>query len=373
MSNMQNTERKIAFFISPHGFGHAARACAVMEAVSEIDPSFRFEIFTSVPRWFFRESLPGPFGYHLLVTDVGMVQQGPLREDVSETVRRLDGFLPFDRADIADLAEFVKSLSCELVICDIAPMGIGVAEKAGIPSVLIENFTWDWIYSKYTERGMEKHVDYLADICRSAGLRIQTEPVCSRLDSLPLLPPIRRKLKKTAETVRRELNMAEDEKMVLVTMGGVGAVYSSLHRAAEFPNVRFVVPGGLGRVNPEGIPGNLTLLPDKSDFFHPDLANASDAVIGKAGYSTIAEVWHAGVPFGYFSRPSFPESDILSEYIGKNMPGFSMDASSFNDGSWMSRVPELLSMRGIQREDTDSAGRVARIVLEMTATVSSNL
>ncbi len=43
----------LAYFISPHGFGHAARACAVMSAILERMPGVRFEIFTEVPRWFF--------------------------------------------------------------------------------------------------------------------------------------------------------------------------------------------------------------------------------------------------------------------------------------------------------------------------------
>ncbi len=52
---------RIAYFISPHGFGHAARAAAVMEATYEMDPAIRFEIFTQVPRWFFHDSLSGNF------------------------------------------------------------------------------------------------------------------------------------------------------------------------------------------------------------------------------------------------------------------------------------------------------------------------
>ena len=37
--------RRIAFFISPHGFGHAARAASVMEALAEIESSIQFDIY----------------------------------------------------------------------------------------------------------------------------------------------------------------------------------------------------------------------------------------------------------------------------------------------------------------------------------------
>ena len=48
---------RIACFISHHGYGHAARAAGIMEALSGLDPLIRFELFTMVPRWFFADSL----------------------------------------------------------------------------------------------------------------------------------------------------------------------------------------------------------------------------------------------------------------------------------------------------------------------------
>lgn len=42
-------------------------------------------------------------------------------------------------------------------------MGIVVAQKARVPSVLIENFTWDWVYENYVSADFpaDQHVDYL--------------------------------------------------------------------------------------------------------------------------------------------------------------------------------------------------------------------
>ena len=36
---------RIAYFVTPHGFGHAARAAAVMVALQEIDLTIQFDIF----------------------------------------------------------------------------------------------------------------------------------------------------------------------------------------------------------------------------------------------------------------------------------------------------------------------------------------
>ena len=140
-SNQDSVKHRVAYFVSPHGFGHAARAASVMEAIYEIETSIRFEIFTSVPSWFFQDSLSVPFAYHSLLTDVGMVQDSPLREDLGKTIQHLDDFLPFEPSLIGNLARQLKELKCKLIICDIAPMGILAAQGAGIPSVLVENFS----------------------------------------------------------------------------------------------------------------------------------------------------------------------------------------------------------------------------------------
>lgn len=90
---------RIAFFISPHGFGHAARAASVMEALAEIDPSYQFDIFTTVPEWFFANGNSFAFQYQRLPADIGFVQKTPFQEDLPATVRKLKKFLPFNPSD----------------------------------------------------------------------------------------------------------------------------------------------------------------------------------------------------------------------------------------------------------------------------------
>jgi len=80
----EEAPRRIAFFISPHGFGHAARAASVMEALAQIEPSYRFDIFTTVPAWFFAKSNSFTFKYHRLLTDIGLVQSPCYRSEVKK-------------------------------------------------------------------------------------------------------------------------------------------------------------------------------------------------------------------------------------------------------------------------------------------------
>ena len=117
----------IAYFITDHGFGHACRAAAVMEAVLRLDPQVRFELFTTCPRTIFEASIGEGFGYHLVNGDIGMVQLNPLQEDLSATCDQLDLRLPYHRTEVDGLAADLDRLNCRMVICDIAPLGIEAA------------------------------------------------------------------------------------------------------------------------------------------------------------------------------------------------------------------------------------------------------
>ena len=356
----------IAYFVTPHGYGHAARAAAVMAALAELDAGTRFEIFTQVPAWFFHDSLPGcEFGYHPLWTDVGMVQKTTLVEDVPATVRRLGEFLPFDPSLLQQLAGQLSELACQLVVCDIAPLGIAAAGQAGIPSLLVENFTWDWIYQAYAgeDARLEVFAGYLAQVFDSAGYLAQAEPVCRPRPARLTASPASRKPRTPPHLVRQRLGIPPDARVVLMTMGGIPWQYTGLEGLGDQSSVYFVVPGAADVPAVSGSqPANLVLLPRHSEFFHPDLVHASDAVIGKAGYSTLAEVYWAGVPFGYIARPRFPESQALVAYIRQLMPGLAVDAAQFEDGSWLSRLAELLAMPPVARTGPNGAAQIAGFI-----------
>ncbi len=336
-----------------------------MESLFLLVPSVQIHIFTKVPKWFFEDSLSFAFDYHAELTDVGLIQKDPLHEDIDETIRVLDDFLPFDNALISQLSDQIKALNCRLIVCDIAPMGIAVAKACGITSILIENFTWDWIYEGYREQNCRimPHIGYLKHLFECADYHIQTEPICVPCPDADLTTlPISRKARTRPEIIREQLGIPPESKAVLITMGGIEGKYDFLNQLEEYPDVYFVIPGANSLKTTRK---HLILLPHHSDFYHPDLVNTCDAVIGKVGYSTLAEVWQAGVPFGYVPRPFFPESEKLVRYIEQQMNGLMIEDHEFENGQWLSMLNRLLSMPRIQRNSSEGAVQAARFMLHL--------
>jgi UDP-N-acetylglucosamine:LPS N-acetylglucosamine transferase len=106
-------------------------------------------------------------------------------------------------------------------------------------------------------------------------------------------------------------------------------------------------------------------LPYRSGFIHSDLANAADAVVGKAGYSTLAEVYQAGVPFGYVPRSNFRETDKLVAFIEKEMPGLCIGDEEFKAGNWLPKVARLLNLPRISRHHRNASHQVAGMIRDI--------
>jgi UDP:flavonoid glycosyltransferase YjiC (YdhE family) len=357
-----SSPRRIAFFISPHGFGHAARAASVMEAMAEIESPILFDIFTTVPAWFFKHSNTFDFRYHSLLTDIGLIQMNPFQEDLPATVQHLKNFLPFDQAQIAPLAEKIRHMQSELVMCDIAPMGILIAGQADVPSVLVENFTWDWIYQGFEEAGLHEFNQYLQSIFSKATYHIQTQPICNPAAVDFSAAPASRKIQTPSGEARQKLGLTESCKVIMITAGGVPKNYGFIEKLKNQTATHFIIPGASNSVD---IQDNLILLPENSEFFHPDLINASDAVIGKVGYSTIAEVYQAGIPFGYTARAQYRESEALVNFIENKINGFSIGQSEFNNGDWIHRIADLLALPRVQRDTSNGADQIAGFIANL--------
>lgn len=355
----------LAYFVTPHGFGHGARAAAIMEAVYQQNPNCHFEVFTQVPEWVFADSTHAPFRYHSLLTDLGLAQKTPLVVDLPETVRRLATLMPFNPQMIKRLAAQVTQAGCRAVLCDVAALGLTVAHAAGLPSVLIENFTWDWIYEPYVaeEPKLQPHMDYLRQLYATATYRFQVAPVCHVLPHTPQIAPLSRSPRQSAGEVRARLEIPPHHKLVLLTMGGMNAdwrtVVAQLHQAE---GVSFVIPGasknGLERE------GNVLLLPPRSNIFHPDLLGAGDAVVGKLGYSTLAETYHAGLPFAYVERPGFREYPVLAEFVQKEMHGLEIKAADFESGAWLAQLPTILALPHVTRSGPNGANQMADFIIQ---------
>lgn len=336
---------RVAVFVTPHGFGHAARASAVMDAVHEATGA-SFDIFTTVSRSFFDGLLASPFQYHPLETDVGLRQTSALEADLPATVRALDAFRSGLEDTVLAATRKVETRGCALILSDISPLGILVAEGCGIPSVLVENFTWDWIYAPLLAREPElaRHVAWLAEVYRRAGHRFQAAPVSRKIPGAREVNPVGRIPRRSREEVRAELGLSQEESVTLLTLGGVAQDLPFLDLLKGAPGHFLVTGSELHRRE-----GNVTFFSLEKPVYTPDLMASSDRVVAKLGYSTAVEAWLQDRSMAFVANPAFRDTEVLGPFVEAEMDARALSMDDFFSGEWL-RDPWL-------REDAGSTAR----------------
>jgi hypothetical protein len=333
--------KPIACFITAHGYGHAARACSVLEAAAKLQPGFEARIFTHVPPGFFKSSLDIPHTVIPTDNDVGLIQKDTFVHDTQATLDKLHAFLPFSMILLDELADLVQD--CSKVYADISPLGIAVAKHTGLPSVLFENFTWDWIYEPFLAEypGFSLPIRILAETFAQACLHIQSDPICNPVPHTIKLPPASRPPRHPPEEIRDALQIPDDQRFVLLTRAGDIRDLQFLPALKAYKDTRFVFAGGSSKDRRED---NLHFLPFDTGFFHPDLVHAADLVIGKAGYGMISEVHASGAPYAYVARKGFRESEVLETYLNDMPSTCQIQQDAYFSGDWLGSLQALLSM-----------------------------
>ena len=76
----------VVFYISGHGFGHAARQIEIVNALLTRRPSLRIVIRSAAPRWLFDLTVRGPVDLQPFECDTGIVQRDSLELEDRKSV-----------------------------------------------------------------------------------------------------------------------------------------------------------------------------------------------------------------------------------------------------------------------------------------------
>ncbi len=357
---------RICFYITSHGFGHSTRE---IEVISHIPNCVDVEIVTAAPEWLFERSLHRPFSYFELLHDPGIVQIDSLQQDVSQTRVTWERLLDQYPAMIQnELNRFRKNGTPDLVIGDISPFTIPLAEAVGVPSVIVANFSWDWIFSVFLkyDTAFQSIIDRIAEYYKRTSLLLRT-PLCGDLSVFPNIvdiPLVARRSSLSQVEARELFDLSEEEDVVLISFGGLGFDRLSKERLAAYPDVTFLTFDQ--RLTG---PKNVWLL-DKRETYHPDAVQACDLALVKLGYGIVTECIAHQTPMAFPPRMDFPEQDVMREEIVHHIKTIEINESDFFAGNW-DFLTDFFSTDGKDKSETggastrvDGGEQAARILFE---------
>ncbi|OCH85724.1 hypothetical protein OBBRIDRAFT_784503 [Obba rivulosa] len=147
MINGHSRNLRFAYYCSGHGYGHATRVSAFACHLLSLDPRPTIHIVSSAPTHVFADSLALGAHYRYAEIDPVIVQPLAYRVDRQKSVDVLRSFLQKKDAKVVQESQWLSEMEIDCVLSDAAFLGCLAANKAGIPSVLITNFSFDSVYS----------------------------------------------------------------------------------------------------------------------------------------------------------------------------------------------------------------------------------
>lgn len=354
-----------AYYVTGHGFGHATRVVEVVRHlilaghdvhVVSAAPDFVFTSEVQSPRLFIRKVL----------LDCGAVQADALTVDRLASLEKYSETAVAPRASIlATEIEWLNSIKADLVVSDVVPVACRAAADAGIRSVCVTNFSWDFIYAEYVMVAGNHHrsiVWQIAEDYSHCEFLIRLPGYCPMPAFRDVIdvPLVVRRLHKSRKEVRKELGIGEDVKLVIFNFGGQPAGWKLKEE---------YLPSGwlclvCGASDKDELPPNFLRL--AKDVYTPDLIAASDCMLGKIGYGTVSEALAFKLPFVFVRRDYFNEEPFLRNMLEYYQGGVEMIRRDLLTGHWLPYLERAISLKPCYEGGIDG-GEVAARILQDTA------
>lgn len=284
--------KKIIYYITDHGKGHATRSIAIIKKLQE--NNFDVTIRNSNAKELITHQIPDAKIIGGL-TDVGpIMKKNGFSIDTKKSVYEICKWINKIESLSSKEIEIFSKIKPDLVITDISPMPLLAAKKSHITSIAISNFSWYDVLKFIPKLDLTKLKKFYDNADLAIKLPLGTS--MEHFGKIKNVGLIFRNTTKTKEIVRQELGIKKGKKMVLFALSGSNHEIQS----KKGSNVEYVSLNT--KINPKLNPKNLEQVMDGQNY-----VLASDLVIGKCGYGLISECLSNGIPFFYVADKSHIE------------------------------------------------------------------
>lgn len=311
----------IGVYISSYGFGHMTRCLGIMENILNTSNYNLYIVCGKRQNDFARIYLAeykDRIIYKDLVTDIGLVnKQNSLEVDKYLLDQQLLEFISAWDELVNEEYDFLKNLNIKCVVSDISPIGTLVGNKLQLPVVLITNFTW---VEQYEYIGIDESIIDKYRQAYSYVTKFIKYDLCLSINSVNC-----QEVYEVGFTCR-EIDIDKVEKIkkqygksIMVTCGK-SANLNTIN-IKNFNGTIFTTSGIDITCDEDCNVVNLPIdILDTQNYIA-----ASDMVITKAGWGTIAEAVLGHTNLVLIERPSAKEDSFNIEKIKENKLGISIE------------------------------------------------
>lgn len=324
--------------ITPHGYGHAAQALAVLEALCARRPEIELHIATTVPEAFLRSRLAHPFRYHARATDFGLKMSSALEIDLEASAQAYASQLRLWDSLLEAETRFLDALAPDLLLADVPYLPLAAAQRLGMPAAALCSLNWADIYTHYfPDRPEAAQVrERLLDAYNSARVFLAPEPHMPMpgLNNLQSVGVLARTGRNRRAAINAKLGLTPEDRLVLIALGGVQGRLP-MERWPQRPELHWLVQQGWEVDRPDCHAIESLEMP------FTDILTSCDALLGKIGYGTVAECAVNATPLLYIPRADWPEEPYLADWLERHGAIARLHAEQVETGDF-GRILEVL-------------------------------
>jgi hypothetical protein len=359
----------LAVYVSGHGYGHATRTAEVLREVRARAAHLPILIRTSAPAFLFEGLIAPPLSVCRVECDVGLVQQDALVIDEAGTVAAWRGFMDGWDDRVAGEAARLRDAGARLVLGDIPPLAFAAAAQAGVPSVALGNFSWDWIYGHLAAREPD-----LVEAAARAGeayaraellLRLPFAGDLSAFRRIEDVPLVARKPTVPKAEAGARLGL-DGRPAVLLSFGGLGLPGLQPAGFGALTGYQVLLTG---QAVDGSVPANLRRLDGPAlraaGLEYPDLVGAVDIVVTKPGYGIVSDCIGAGTRLVYTDRGDFPEYPVMVAEMPRYLPAVFASNEEVREGRLRRALEAVEALAFPAPPRTDGAALAAERLLSL--------
>lgn len=305
--------KRIAYYITAHGYGHGARSCDILNALRRAAPERPIIVKTDLPFNFMRSRISDSIELRPGAFDVGLIQKDSIQIDLSASLEALEQLYTHEAELIQQEIEFLRTENIGVVVADIPAIPLAAAQQIGLPNIATSNFGWDWIYADFIELNPRWafFVEKFRSVYAQTDLLLRqpfAEPMATfphQLD-LPLLakPGTNRKA-----LLAKNTGANPKKKWALLSFTSLQLEHPALEALAAHSDHEFFA------VEPLDWPGSCVHTINRATARFADIMASVDIVVTKPGFGIVSESIANRTPIIYSDRAHFREYPLLVDCI----------------------------------------------------------
>ncbi|HEY5653962.1 MAG TPA: hypothetical protein VIR63_06305 [Pontiella sp.] len=306
--------KKVAYYITAHGYGHGARSCDVLNALHTAAPKLPIIVKTDLPLGFMASRLPKSIEVRSGAFDVGLVQKDSIHVDLDASLKAIRKLYSRESELICQETQFFQNENIGLVVADIPAIPLAAAQQAGLPNIATGNFGWDWIYSDFIQHNKDwlHFSNKFRSVYEKTDLLLR-QPFAEPMSAFPNtldLPLLAKPGTSCREKIAEQTGANLNKPWVLLSFTTLDLNKQALNNIFD-SRMKYE----FFSVEPLSWPDSNIHCISRSFMSFADMLASSDIVITKPGFGILSECIANNKPIIYSERKNFLEYPILVKAI----------------------------------------------------------